>query len=151
MTIHVDMISIIILILIIAAGVWCSCLQLKNQNDLQDELEELRNQEPEIPPQDMIEYSNKLLDYIREFTMQVTVLKFQVFRDSHDVEKLTEGIIKGFVAEVAKEVYGYITRDKIDFTRTLFTSEFFDNYIISTVVSSTKSLIDKTIDGYYEE
>ena len=151
MTVRIDMISIIIGLMMIWVGIWVLWLQLKNQNKLKDELEELRNQEPEIPPQDMIEYSNKLLDYIREFTMQVTVLKFQVFRDSHDVEKLTEGIIKGFVAEVAKEVYGYITRDKIDFTRTLFTSEFFDNYIISTVVSSTKSLIDKTIDGYYEE
>ena len=151
MTVRIDMISIIIGLMMIWVGIWVLWLQLKNQNKLKDELEELRNQEPEIPPQDMIEYSNKLLDYIREFTMQVTVLKFQVFRDSHDVEKLTEGIIKGFVAEVAKEVYGYITHDKIDFTRTLFTSEFFDNYIISTVVSSTKSLIDKTIDGYYEE
>ena len=106
---------------------------------------------PTMSVKEQVEYSNAVLDYVRDFTMQITALKFRDFIDSHKVEKLNLGIFKNFAAETASSMTTFIDREKIDFNNTIFTPAFLQDYIIWLTFNTIKSLIEKSPIGFEEE
>ena len=68
-----------------------------------------------MSPIDRVTYSNDILDYARNFTMQITALRFRDFIDAHKVEKLTLPIFKNFASNTASEICTYIDKEKIDY------------------------------------
>lgn len=102
------------------------------------------------PPVDNTKYSQDLLDFIKRFTMEVTVLETNAFFDSHETSMLTKEQIKNLVKHVAKEVNHSLVVSNIDYERALYTKEFIDTYIIQISVNSIKEILDKRIEGGLE-
>lgn len=111
----------------------------------------IRDNRPIMSPIDRVTYSNDILDYARNFTMQITALRFRDFIDAHKVEKLTLAIFKNFASDTASEICTYIDKEKIDYENLLFSEDFLQSYVIWITFNTIKSLIDKSISGFEEE
>ena len=92
-------------------------------------------------------YSEKLLNFIKTYTAQITLLRFHQFMDSHKTEKITRMQIKGLIEEIATEVNKGINDDNINYANALITNGFVKTYIIETVVITVKELLSKSIDS----
>lgn len=97
---------------------------------------------------DDVEYSDRTLEFIREYCVQVSVLKYREFIDGHELDKITRTQLQNLVTATVKFINESIVRDHINFDRMLYTSEFVDNYIIHTVMSTSKNLLAKSVDNY---
>lgn len=92
------------------------------------------------------EYSEKMLEFAKMLTTQVSILMFKEFIDSHDISKITRINIKELSSTVAEYVHASINISNIDFNETLFTKEFYEKYIIDTSFNTIKSLLDRVIN-----
>lgn len=92
------------------------------------------------------EYSEKMLEFAKMLTTQVSILMFKEFIDSHDISKITRINIKELASTVAEYVHASINISNIDFNETLFTKEFYEKYIIDTSFNTIKSLLDRVIN-----
>ena len=92
------------------------------------------------------EYSEKMLEFAKMLTTQVSILKFKEFIDSHDISKVNRIHIKELASTVAEYVHASINISNIDFNETLFTKEFYEKYIIDTSFNTIKSLLDRVIN-----
>lgn len=94
----------------------------------------------------LVDYSNKSLDFIKMMISQTALLKFRTFIDANDISKVTRIQIEGVVSDVAKTVKGTINMNNIAIENTIYTEEFFDNYIIETSVYIVKQLFENAVD-----
>lgn len=97
-----------------------------------------------------IEDSLKLTNFIKEIASQMVVLKFKTFKDNHDILKVSEESVKNLVREIAIDVRKSIKYYEIDFDSLILSQQFYDEYIVNTVVMLTKNILDKTINEYEE-
>lgn len=97
-----------------------------------------------------LDYSTRMLDFIRTIIVQITSLHFNEFIDSHDISKVTEGQTKRLIDEIANTVHKSIDVNNINFDDALFDENFYNHFIIETVVDLVKHLIGKTVDKYID-
>ena len=97
-----------------------------------------------------IDNSLKLTNFIKEIASQLVVLKFKTFKDNHDILKVSEESVKNLVREIAIDVRKSIKYDEIDFDSLILAQQFYDEYIVNTVVILTKNILNKTINEYEE-
>lgn len=93
-----------------------------------------------------IEYSTKSLDFIKMMISQTALVKFRTFIDGNDISKVTRIQIEGIVSDVATTVKSTINMNNIAIENTIYTKEFFDNYIIETSVYIVKQLFENAIN-----
>lgn len=94
----------------------------------------------------MIDYSERILDFIKEFSIELCVIKFRGFADNHDMEKVTKVHLENLIQECAKEVNNSLVEGAINYDHLLYNKEFIDNYIIQTVMIAMKDLLNKSIE-----
>ena len=144
---------IVVLIVLISSTSWLInsiivLIRLKsNENAIKNIHMQLKDENNNV----ITEYSEKILEFVKMFTTQVSVLQFRTFVDNHDIEKVTRKQLQQLVSDVAETVHNSIKIDKIDFEDTLFTKEFYESYIVDTSMIIIKSLLDKVIDGDDED
>ena len=84
----------------------------------------------------------------REITIQVCVLQFNAFKDSHEIDKINRSHIQKLVTTIAKEVNDLVVLDNLDYDNLLYKKEFVERYIINISINTIKDLLDKAIDNY---
>lgn len=93
-----------------------------------------------------LQYTEKLLEYIRMVATQIAVLKFRTFQDGHEMDKVTRMNIKNLVSDVATETRDSINFNNIDIENTLVTSEFLTKYLVEVSVIAVKEMLNKAIE-----
>lgn len=93
-----------------------------------------------------IEYTNSMLKYIHDFTIQVASIEFRNFMDGHDLTKVTKATMSKLVEDTAIKVDKSIYLGNIKLDDLLFTKDFYNNYIIDITMISIKELLDKAIN-----
>lgn len=99
----------------------------------------------------MVEYSTQVLEFIRMMVGQVAVLKFRTFVDSNDLSKVSKSSVEKLVADVAASVNNSMNMVNLSLENTVYSKEFFEQYIIETSVLMVKDLLDKAIGDKDEE
>ncbi len=97
-----------------------------------------------------IEYSQSMLEYIREFTMRVASINFRNFMDGHELSKVTKATVSNLVEVTATKVNNSIDLSNINFNDLLFTKEFYNSYIIEISMISIKELLDRAVNNIEE-
>ena len=98
---------------------------------------ELNSQSPE--------YSDKVLEFGQKFAAQASLIQYRSYMDNHEKEKITRGQITKLISEISENINISISYDNIDFSRTIFTREYFEKFLIETIVLSIKELLSKDI------
>lgn len=115
------------------------CFQLRTYKKLTDRKKEL----------DMnlrCDQSQNILNYIRTFTAQVAIIKFNEFVDSRNLDKVTKQNTETLISDISKTVHASLRTDLINFDGVLFTKEFMEMYIVQTAVNLVKKLLDNKVD-----
>lgn len=98
-----------------------------------------------------VKYSKDVMSFVKEFTVQVCVLKYRNFFDNHSIDKVTKGQLQSLVSDTAREVNNSLRLKSIDYEKTLFTKEFVDSFIIETTMVALKDLLDKSVVEILEQ
>lgn len=99
----------------------------------------------------MVEYSKQVLEFIRMMVGQIAVLKFRTFVDTNDLSKVSKSAIEKLVADVAESVNRSMNMVNLSLENTVYSKEFFEQYIVETSVLMIKDLLDKAIGEKDEE
>lgn len=94
----------------------------------------------------VLDNSKQLLEFIRMMVGQVAVLKFRTFIDTRDVERSTKANIESLVQDVATTVNASLNMSNISIENTIYSKEFFEQYIVETSVIIIKDLLDKSLN-----
>jgi len=141
-------VTLITLVLMILSAAWfvnslIILIRLKHQerdyNEIRKELEEENSKVS-------TEYSEKLLEFVKMLTSQISILQFRTFIDGHDMDKVTRAQIQELAKSIAVTVNKSINIDNIDFDSALFTKEFYEGYIIENALINVKTLLQKAIN-----
>lgn len=93
----------------------------------------------------LINYSSELLDFIKLMISQVALLKVKEFLDGNDISKVTRVHIENIISEVATDIKNRINMNNVSIENTIYTKEFFDQYIVDTTVYIVKQLFEEAI------
>lgn len=93
----------------------------------------------------VIEYSKQVLEFIRMMVSQVAIIKFRTFIDNNDITKVTKSHIEKLASQVATSVKYSINIGNISLSDTIYTQEYFDEYIVETSILMVKQLFEKAI------
>lgn len=115
----------------------------KNQSNLK--YEKIYNQNC-INMQEKVKYSNELIIYIQKITREIALMKFNEFKDSHNLEKINITNMKDVVEMVAKEINESFDKQYPDFEYLLFKEKFFNKYITYYTIYVCKKLIEEEIE-----
>lgn len=99
----------------------------------------------------VIEYSNKLLDFTKMMVSQISILKFKTFIDNSKIDKITKSQVEKIVTDVASSVKDALNMNNITIEDTIYTEEFFNQYIIDTSIYTVKQLMNKVLSEYDEK
>ena len=132
-------------VMIISVGVLCySTYKIYKINKEPEEVAPV----VEIPPSsglEMLEYSNKVIEFIQEIVKHIVVLRFKEFVNKYNVENVNRSIINKLIEEIANEVNSAIDVHKIKFSETVFTEKFYMTYMIDLVSNMVTSLLEKEL------
>lgn len=118
-------------------------MRLRNQYDKDNRsLRELQ----EGNKDKVLDNSKQLLEFIRMMVGQVAVLKFRTFIDTRDIEKSTKSNIEHLVQDIATTVNSSLNMSNISIENTIYSKEFFEQYIIETSIVIVKDLLDKSLN-----
>lgn len=92
-----------------------------------------------------IKYSQDVMSFVKEFTIQVSVLRYREFFDNHRMDKVTKAQIQTLVSETAMEVNRSLSLKMINYNITLYTKEFVERFIVQTTMVALKDLLEKSI------
>lgn len=137
-----------IIIWIASCGAIYTIIGLRKENkQYQSELKRLKIAAKRVKKYDVsdVEYSRELLEFIQYTIGRVVVIKFTMFKDSHELFKVTKQSMKNLITSVASDVKTFIDFEHIDFSRSLYTEEFLEYYIVHTSIIMTNDLLDKEI------
>lgn len=98
-----------------------------------------------------MEATRSLMNLIMDLATHAAILDFQVFVDTHHMDKVTRANVKELVAQVAKRVRDAIDFEKIKETDTCFKEEFYESYIVDVSTKIVKDLLAKQVINYIEE
>lgn len=99
----------------------------------------------------VIEYSEQLLDFTKMMISQISILKFKTFIDGSKIDKITKSQVEKIVSEVASNVKDALNMNNITIEDTLYTEEFFNQYIIDTSIYTVKQLMNKVVNEFDED
>lgn len=103
-----------------------------------------------IVKKQQLEYSDQFMAFLKNVIGQIVVIRFRTFKDSRDLEKLTEQQIKNLIVDIAEETNEYL-RQSFDFTDKsvmLFNEKFYNVMIVNTIIIMVKELTGKSVDDY---
>lgn len=146
------MLLVVMTIVMIMFAIGCVCaviklLKLNKRYTIENaELKDLR----ESNKVKVVDYSKQVLDFIRMIVSQVAIIKFRTFIDNNDIQKISKVHIEKLASEVAINVKHSININNISLENTIYTKEFFDEYIIETSILMIKQMFEKTIEEMEE-
>ena len=151
----------LILLIVISGLILITCLifiillakigkKLDSFRSLIDESNVLKNYLQEKSLEDKkLEYSKNVMEFGRNLAAQSSIMMFHEYIDNHQVDKLTRIQLSELIKDISTSINISIDYTQIDFNRTIFTREYFQRFIVNTVVNSTKSLFNKYLDENY--
>jgi hypothetical protein len=99
------------------------------------------------PADDSVKYTTDMLQFIRTFTSQVSVIQFRTFSDTRKLDKVTREQVQNIAKDVAEIVKKSIIEDHIDTDKMLVSMDFVDTYIVDCAVINVKNLLDKAVEA----
>ena len=94
----------------------------------------------------MIEYSDKLLDYVREINIQIAAFHFNKFIYGRDLSTVTKESLKKVIDKVATDTFEYVDNNNIDFRFSLITEKMYREYIIETSIYVINDMFNKELN-----
>lgn len=99
----------------------------------------------------VVEYSKQVLEFIRMMVGQVAVIKFRTFIDNRKIEKISKANVEELVADVARTVNRSINMSNIQIENTVYSREFFEEYIVESSVMIIKELLARDLNNITDE
>lgn len=99
----------------------------------------------------VVEYSKQVLEFIRMMVGQVAVIKFRTFIDNRKIEKISKANVEELVADVARTVNRSINMSNIQIENTVYSREFFEEYIVESSVMIIKDLLARDLNNIRDE
>lgn len=99
----------------------------------------------------VVEYSKQVLEFIRMMVGQVAVIKFRTFIDNRKIEKISKANVEELVADVARTVNRSINMSNIQIENTVYSREFFEEYIVESSVMIIKDLLARDLNNITDE
>jgi len=96
------------------------------------------------------EYSNSILEMIRNMLAQIAILKYRTFQDNHDMTKINKTILESLVRDVAETAHRSLNGNIFSFEDTFFTQEYYEKYIAETSAALIKQMWEKDIEEHEE-
>jgi hypothetical protein len=97
-----------------------------------------------------IEYSDKMLEYTRSVINSITYIEFKTFIDRNEISKVSKSQLIDLAKTIASKVKNSINDNNIDFNYVIFSTNYFDEYIINFSVDLLNQLWEKTIEDKSE-
>lgn len=94
----------------------------------------------------MINYTENLLKYVKDFTVEYTVVTYNHFIDNTVIDKMTKNILEKLINQISKDTRNFLKSTSINYDMLLVTDEYIDKLIINTVICSVKQLFEKSVD-----
>lgn len=135
-------ISWVIVIICLAVIICLSCICIIKERELTDALTN------RLDPINSIEYSNKMLDFLKRISMEQSVIKYKEFIDNHELSKITKHQIQSLVSEIAIEIDNSLVYEYIDYDNLLYSRDYVETYVINVVSMSIKDQLDKSMSEY---
>lgn len=93
-----------------------------------------------------IEYSTNLLEYTRSVINSITYIEFKTFIDRNELSMVNKTQLADLAKNIASKVKAAINDSNIDFKYTIFSINYFDEYIINISIDILKQLWEKVIN-----
>lgn len=94
-----------------------------------------------------IEYSNEMLKFIREFTVDYVTVEFEVYRNNiYSTNKVTKEALKNFINQCATGVHNTLPNYRVKSQYLLYTDEYIESYIINVTAMTVRKLFEKAVD-----
>lgn len=140
---------IMLIVILVLSAIWLvhSLIVLAKLKIQESKMNQMYKQLQSENTKEATNYSEKVLEYTKMFIGQITVLKFKAYVDNHEIDKVTKANIQNLASDVATTVHKSINLDNIQFDDTLFTKEFYEQYIIDSSLMHVKRLLEKTINA----
>lgn len=94
--------------------------------------------------------SDRLIEFIDKTCAKIAIIKFQEFKDSHDMTKVTEANVKSLIESIANDVHLAMDISIDDLDESLYKADFIEKYIIDTCIMNAKSLLNEYINNIEE-
>lgn len=98
----------------------------------------------------MVEYSDKYLEFVKKIIGQITIMKFRTFTDGHQLSKVTSKNIENLIGEIAIDVKKSLESENIELNKLIFSTEFYDSFIIETIIILVKEMLEKAANNELE-
>jgi hypothetical protein len=94
-----------------------------------------------------INYTISLMKFLKDFSGEITIMKFHEFRDKVDFTKVNEEKIKRLIEDIATTINSSINWHNISIEESLLNEEFYNTYIVNNTIIIVKELTSKVIDA----
>lgn len=111
---------------------------INRKTDILDHKELLNKIQTE---RDKFSYTNEFIQFIKNYTAQIAVIKFRTFIDTHDIEKSTNQQYQKVIKEIAGEVK--VSLKYLDIGLIILTETAIDKLIVDYSIMYIKDLINK--------
>jgi len=106
----------------------------------------LSEKEKLIKHNESLKYSMEVLKQTKEFISQYVVCEFSTFIDNRDISKVTLSNIRSLAEELAVYIHISLNTNAIDWENVIFSSTYYDKFIINTTIMFIKKLFEEVTD-----
>lgn len=93
-----------------------------------------------------VAYTRDILNFVREFTADNSVLKYESYVSNIHMEKLNKRNLENFISETATDIRDSLSEHSIMYDMLLVTRDYIDSLIIDTCIYNIRLLFEKTVD-----
>jgi hypothetical protein len=94
---------------------------------------------------EMIEYSNLVLDTLRELVGQVSVINFKSFCDQYELSKVNKTHIVNLAKNIAVDIRNGFNTDNFEIDDLMMKEEFYDSYIVNLALMNINDLMKQYV------
>lgn len=98
-----------------------------------------------------VAYTRDILNFVREFSADNSVLKYESFVNNIHMEKLNKKNLENFISETAKDIRDSLNEQSIMYDMLLVSRDYIDSLIIDTCIYNIRLLFEKTVDESDED
>jgi hypothetical protein len=94
---------------------------------------------------ELIEYSNLVLDTLRELVGQISVISFKSFCDQHELSKVNKTHISNLAKNIAIEIRSGFNADNFELNDLMMKEEFYNSYIVNLALMNINDLMKQYV------
>lgn len=92
----------------------------------------------------IIEYSNSMLDFIRQFAVDYSVLKYEEYQNNTYMDKVNKANLENVIGEIAHAVKDALYEKNINYDKLLFTDDLINMLICDVCIHTVRELFERS-------